>query len=102
MFIQTGVTHSSSMEFTPMQAEIVLKSEEKERLLQIAPENSPARAVLTNARSDNNQPELVIMNCDEQAAYALLEVAAPNCGSAWRVMNYQMSRLGLLKSRRTA
>ena len=84
-----------------MKAEIILKSEEKERLLQLAPENSPARFVLTGARLDNNQPELVVINCDEQAAYALLEVAAPHCGSAWRAMNYQMSRLGLLKSIRT-
>ncbi len=85
-----------------MKAEIILKSEEKERLLQLAPENSPARFVLTGARPDNNQPELVVINCDEQAAYALLEVAAPHCGSAWRVMNYQMTRLGLLISRRNA
>jgi hypothetical protein len=85
-----------------MKAEIILKSEEKERLLQLAPENSPARFVLTRARPDNNQPELVVINCDEQAASALLEVAAPHCGSAWRVMNYQMTRLGLLKSRSNA
>lgn len=84
------------MEFKRMEAEIILKSEEKELLLQIAPENSPARSALTRARSDNSQPELVIINCDEQAAHGLLEVAAPHCGSAWRVMNYQMTRLGLL------
>lgn len=84
-----------------MKAEIILKSEEKDRLLQIAPENSPARAVLNNARFDNNQPELVIINCDERTAHALLEVAARHCGSAWRVMNYQMTRLGLFRSRST-
>ena len=85
-----------------MNAEIILKSEEIELLLQLASEDSPARFVLTGARPDNNQPELVVINCDEQAAYALLEVAAPHCGSAWRVMNYQMTRLGLLKSRSNA
>jgi hypothetical protein len=84
------------MERKPMEAEIILKSEEKELLLQIAPENSPARSVLIKARSDESQPELVVINCDEQTAPALLEVAAPHCGCAWRVMNYQMSRLGLL------
>ena len=82
-----------------MEAEIILKSEEKEHLLQIAPENSPAHSALRLARSDNNQPELVIINCDEQAAYGLLEVAAPHFGAAWRVMNYQMSRLGLIHSK---
>ena len=85
-----------------MKAEIILKSEETERLLQLAPENSIARFVLTDARPDNNQPELVVISCDERAASALLEVAAPQCGSAWRVMNYQMTRLGLLKSIRDA
>ena len=82
-----------------MEAEIILKAEEKEHLFQIAPENSPARSALASARSDNNQPELVVINCDEEAAYGLLEAAAPHCGGAWRVMNYQMTRLGLLKSR---
>jgi hypothetical protein len=82
-----------------MEAQIILKSEEKELLLKLAPDNSPVRTVLSSARSDNSQPELVVIDCDEQSAYSLLEVAAPHCGSAWRVMNYQMNRLGLLKSR---
>jgi hypothetical protein len=81
-----------------MNAEIILKYDEKEQLLQRAPEDSPARSVLTGARPDNNQPELVVFSCNEQAAYALLEVAERHCGSAWRVMHYQMTRLGLLKS----
>ena len=37
-----------------MEAEIILKSEEKELLLQLAPQNSPVRSVLTKARSDFN------------------------------------------------
>ena len=85
--------------FKPMTAEIILKYDEKERLLQIAPENSPARSVLTSARSDNNQPELVFVTCDEQAASDLLELAERHCGSAWRVMDYQMRRLGLVTNR---
>ena len=35
-----------------MNAEIILKDEEKEYLLQRAPEGSPARAILTGARPD--------------------------------------------------
>jgi hypothetical protein len=80
-----------------MNAEIILKNDEKEYLLQRAPEGSPARAILIRARPHHNQPALVIFSCDEQAAYALLEVAEHHCGSAWRVMHYQMSRLGLLQ-----
>jgi hypothetical protein len=87
------------MELALMKAEIVLKCEERQRLLQVTPDNSSARAVLTCARGDSNQPELVIINCDEQTASTLLEVAARHGGSAWRVMNYQMTRLGLIKSR---
>jgi hypothetical protein len=79
-----------------MTAEIILKYDEKERLLQVAPENSPARCVLTSARHDDNQPALVIVTCDRQTASALLKLAENHCGSAWRVMNYQMMRLGLL------
>ena len=82
-----------------MKREIILKCDERHRLLQVAPDNSSARDVLTCARSDDKQPELVIVSCDEQTAPALLEVAAGHCGSAWRVMNYQMNRLGLIKSR---
>ena len=81
-----------------MEAQIILKSEEKELLLGLAPDNSPVRTVLSSGRCDNIQPELVVIDCDEQSAHSLLELAAPHCGSAWRVMNYQMNRLGLLKS----
>jgi hypothetical protein len=80
-----------------MNAEIILKEEEKEYLLQRAPEGSPARAILTRARPDDNQPPLVIFSCNEQTAHAVLEVAEHHCGCAWRVMHYQMSRLGLLQ-----
>jgi hypothetical protein len=81
-----------------MTAEIILKYDEKERLLQVAPENSPAHRVLTSARPDNNQPSLVVLTCDDQTAPGLLKLAERHCGSAWRVMNYQMTRLGLLTS----
>lgn len=80
-----------------MNAEITLKHDEREFLLQRTPEGSPARAILTGARPDDNQPELVIFSCDEQTAHAVLEVAEHHCGCAWRVMHYQMARLGLLK-----
>ena len=83
-----------------MKAEIILKYEEKERLLESASEDSPARMALTGARADNNQPALVVFSCDEQSADALLKVAEGHCGSAWRVMRYQMTRLGLVKPAR--
>ena len=79
-----------------MDAEIILKRDEKEYLLQITADDSPARSVLTEARPDDNQPALVIFSCDKQTAYALLELAERHCGSAWRVMHYQMTRLGLI------
>ena len=96
MSIEKNRFESKLMERKPMEAEIILKTEERELLLQIVPENSPARSVLTKARSNESQPQLVVINCDEETAPALLEVAAPHSGCAWRVMNYQMSRLGLL------
>ena len=80
-----------------MNREIILKDDEKEYLLQRTPEDSPARSVLTAARRDDNQPALVVFSCNEQTANALLEVAERHCGGAWRVMHYQMTRLGLLK-----
>jgi hypothetical protein len=83
-----------------MNAEIILKDDEKEYLLQRTPEGSPARSVLTGARRDDNQPALVIFSCNEQTANALLELAERHCGCAWRVMHYQMTRLGLLKDDR--
>jgi hypothetical protein len=79
-----------------MNADIILKRDEKEYLLQITAGDSPARSVLTEARPDDNQPALVIFSCDEQTAYALLDLAERHCGSAWRVMHYQMTRLGLI------
>jgi hypothetical protein len=80
-----------------MKAEIILKYEEKERLLQSIPENSPARYILTSARFDSRQPELVAMICDEEAASELLQVAEQHCGSAWRAINCQVKRLGMLR-----
>ena len=83
-----------------MTANIILKYEEKEYLLQRTAEDSPARSVLLAALPDENQPALVVFSCNEEAAYALLKIAEGHCGSAWRVMHYQMVRLGLLNSDR--
>jgi hypothetical protein len=81
-----------------MKAEIILKYEEKERLLARASRMSPARSVLRRARPKSNHPQLVAITCDEQGATAVLEVAHRHSGSTWRVMKSQMKRLGLLKS----
>jgi hypothetical protein len=81
-----------------MTAEIILKYEEKEHLLRSTPENSVARSVLTSARTDTRQPELVAIICDEKAASELLKVAQQHCGSAWRAINCQVRRLGMLRA----
>ena len=81
-----------------MKAEIILKHEEKERLLYGTPENSLPHSVLISAQSDIRHPELVAILCDERAALELLEVAGQHCGSAWRVINSQARRLGMLRS----
>jgi hypothetical protein len=83
-----------------MNAKIILKHDESEYLLQRTEEYSLARSVLAAALPDENQPALVILTCNEQAADALLQVAEPHCGAAWRAMHYQMVRLGLLSSDR--
>lgn len=85
-----------------MNAKIILKHDEKEYLLQRTEEYSLARSVLAAALPDENQPALVVLTCDEQAAEALLQMAEPHCGAAWRAMHYQMVRLGLLSSDRFA
>jgi hypothetical protein len=79
-----------------MNAEIILKRDEREYFLQKTADDSPARSILAEARPDNNQPALVVFSCDEDTACELLEVAERHCGSAWRVMHYQMTRLGLI------
>ena len=79
-----------------MRAEIVLKNDEKERLLATASPKSPARSVLDRAERTSNQPQLVTINCDEQAAADILRLARHD-GSTWRVMHTQMRRLGLVK-----
>jgi hypothetical protein len=79
-----------------MKIEIILKYEEKERLLRSTAETSPACSVLTSAQSASRQPELVAIICDEIAAAELLELAHQHCGSAWRAINWQMKRLGML------
>jgi hypothetical protein len=83
-----------------MNAKIILKHDESEYLLQRTEEYSLARSVLAAALPDENQPALVILTCNERAADALLQVAEPHCGAAWRAMHYQMVRLGLLSSDR--
>jgi hypothetical protein len=81
-----------------MRAEILLKYDERERLLARTSHESPARSVLKSAEPKSNQPQLVTISCDEQAAADILRVAHPHHGSTWRVMHKQMKRLGLLKS----
>jgi hypothetical protein len=80
-----------------MKAEIVLKYEEKERLLASLSRKSPARSVLQRAERKSNQPQLVTITCDAQAAADILGAAHRYYGSTWRVMHKQMKRLGLLK-----
>jgi hypothetical protein len=82
-----------------MRAEIILKHDEKERLLARVSRKSAARAILNTARPKTNQPQFVTITCDEQAAAViLLNVAQRHYGSTSRVMKSQMKRLGLLKS----
>ena len=81
-----------------MKIEIILKAEEKERLLLSTAENSHACSVLAAAQSASHQPELVAMMCDEIEAAEILELAQQHCGSAWRAINWQMRRLGMLSS----
>jgi hypothetical protein len=81
-----------------MRAEIILKREEKERLLASTSRMSAARSALRRARPKGNHPQLVSITCDEQAAAAILKVALRHSGSTWRVMHSQMKRLGLVKS----
>jgi len=80
-----------------MRAEIILKYDEKERLLARVSDKSPARWVLDRAEPKSNQPHLVTISCDEQAAADILKVAQRHHGSTWKVMHKQMKRLGLLK-----
>lgn len=81
-----------------MKAEIVLKYDEKERLLASLSRKSPARSVLRRAEPKSNQPQLVTITCDAQAAADILGAAYRYHGSTWRVMHKQLRRLGLLKS----
>jgi hypothetical protein len=81
-----------------MRAEIVLKHDEKERLLASASHKSRARSILHSARPKTNHPQLVTISCDKQSAADILAVAHGHHGSTWRVMHKQMKRLGLLES----
>ena len=80
-----------------MKAEIFLKHDEKGRLLARTSPHSLARSILGRAQPKRNQPNLVTITCDEQAAAAILEVAQQHYGSTSRVIKSQMKRLGLLK-----
>jgi hypothetical protein len=82
-----------------MKVEIILKYEEKELLLRSTPDNSVACYVLTSAQSDTRQPQLVAISCDDKSALELLKIAQQHCGSAWRAINSQTRRLGMLRSR---
>jgi hypothetical protein len=82
-----------------MKIEIILKGEEKERLLLSTAENSHACSVLAAAQSASHQPELVAMICDEIEAAEILELAQQHCGSAWRAIHSQVRRIGMLSSR---
>ena len=55
-----------------MKAEIFLKHDEKGRLLARTSRDSLARSVLGRAQPKRNQPNLVTITCDEQAAAAIL------------------------------
>jgi hypothetical protein len=81
-----------------MRAEIILKHAAKDGLLASASRNSPARSGLNRAEPRKNQPQLVTISCDEQAAVDILTVAQRQPDSTWRVMHIQMKRPGLLKS----
>ena len=81
-----------------MKIEIILKAEEKERLLRTTAENSQACSVLARAQSASHQPELVAMMCDEIEAAEILKLAQQHCGSAWRAIHSQVRRLGMLRS----
>lgn len=81
-----------------MNAEIIVKYEEKQQLLSRVSRESPARSVLNRAQPKSNHPQLVTISCDEEGAAAILEVAQRHDGSTCRLMKTQMKRLGLLKS----
>jgi hypothetical protein len=81
-----------------MKAQIFLKQDERGRLLARTARQSLARSVLGRAQPEGNQPQLVTITCDEQAAAAILEIAQQHYGSTSRVIKSQMKRLGLLKS----
>jgi hypothetical protein len=78
-----------------MKVEIILKAEEKERLLRSTAENSLACSVLGGAQSLSHEAGLVAMICDEIEAAEILGLAQQHCGSAWRAINCQMKRLGI-------
>lgn len=83
-----------------MKVEIILKREERDRLLQSAGWNLPLRTALRRARVDNRfSPKLIAIKSGPAAAHAMLEIAEKHCGSAARAINIQMKRAGLLKDR---
>lgn len=56
-----------------MNAEIILKCEEKQHLLSRVSRESPARSVLNRAQPKSNHPQLVTISCDEEGPDARSE-----------------------------
>jgi hypothetical protein len=83
-----------------MDIELILKREERDRLLRSAGWNLPLRSTLKRARGDTRlSPGLVAIRSKRASAHAMLEIAEKHCGSAARAIDTQMRRAGLLKDR---
>ena len=83
-----------------MDIELILKREERDRLLKSTGWNLPLRSTLKRARVDNRfSPGLVAVRSRRASAHAMLALAEKHCGSAARAINTQMRRAGLLKDR---
>jgi hypothetical protein len=83
-----------------MEIELILKREERDRLLKSAGWNLPLRSTLRRARvADRFSPGLVAIKSKRASAHAMLELAEKHCGSAARAIDIQMRRAGLLKDR---
>ena len=81
-----------------MNIELILKREERDRLVKSAGWNLRLRSTLRRAQSDSRlSPGLVAIKSDWAAAHALLGLAERHCGSAARVIDIQMRRAGLLR-----
>ena len=80
-----------------MKADIFLRYNEKERLLAKTLHKSLARSVLNRAEHRSNQPQLVTINCDEQSAAAILELAQLHYGSTSRVIRSPDEKVGTVE-----